>query len=438
VLEAFFPITAILLVSSALAMSIQSRFPPREGRLLLASFALHVVFVGLNAYMIKVIYGRGDPVAFVNQGAMVHEDLLNDPTLLPEVLKMVLGMSFELPSDIHGGKGSTYTMFGLAALGELFVGTNFFAVHMLYGMLGYFAKVALYTAFRDWAPKQQRPWMLVAACFIPSVVFWSAGIIKESLVLDGLALTMFGAWQVSRKRPMGLLVGGAGVYLVMLIKPFYLLLLVAGAAVQVWWYRSVKNGRVTIKPASLVAGILLGALGLSAIGYVFPKYSLANLGAEAAAYQANGFKEGSSASYYQIGNPNDTSLTGQLRYAPLGLFTGLYRPGVWEARNPQMLVNALETLAFLVFSIRAIATAGYQGLLARLVAYPVLMFCLVFALGSAAATGLTSFNLGSLSRYRMPLLPFFVFCLVLLNHKLPARRRVVRTRTTKRRPRRRR
>jgi hypothetical protein len=45
---------------------------------------------------------------------------------------------------------------------------------------------------------------------------------------------------------------------------------------------------------------------------------------------------------------------------------------------------------------------------------PALMFCLAFVLVLALGTGMSTANLGTLSRYRAPMMPFFLLMLLVL------------------------
>jgi hypothetical protein len=49
---------------------------------------------------------------------------------------------------------------------------------------------------------------------------------------------------------------------------------------------------------------------------------------------------------------------------------------------------------------------------------PYVLFCLVFSLIFAFAVGISSYNFGALSRYKIPCLPFYgAFILILYHHK---------------------
>ena len=47
----------------------------------------------------------------------------------------------------------------------------------------------------------------------------------------------------------------------------------------------------------------------------------------------------------------DASVSGMLKKTPQALLAGLYRPFLWEARSPFMLISGLENFAILLLSL---------------------------------------------------------------------------------------
>jgi hypothetical protein len=123
----------------------------------------------------------------------------------------------------------------------------------------------------------------------------------------------------------------------------------------------------------------------------------------------------SGGSTYAFGDPTQSSLIGQLVFAPFALVTSLFRPFLFEARSAQVAVNALETTVLLVWWIRVFIRVGWREVVKTIFRYPLLVFSLTFTLGFAVAVGLTTTNLGTLSRYRMPLVPFFWALLLIVD-----------------------
>jgi hypothetical protein len=84
------------------------------------------------------------------------------------------------------------------------------------------------------------------------------------------------------------------------------------------------------------------------------------------------------------------------------------------------LLNALEMTWMTILFIQVLRRNSFAALLRRLTASPALMFCHTFTLVLALGTGLSTANLGALSRYRAPMMPFFLLLLLILRKPEPA------------------
>ena len=78
-------------------------------------------------------------------------------------------------------------------------------------------------------------------------------------------------------------------------------------------------------------------------------------------------------------------------------------------------------LFFALLFISILFTRNLRSVRRQIAADPFLVFCLVFVIAFGIAVGLASTNLGTLSRYRSPILPFFVVALIVLRKPLAAR-----------------
>jgi hypothetical protein len=95
--------------------------------------------------------------------------------------------------------------------------------------------------------------------------------------------------------------------------------------------------------------------------------------------------------------------------------------------NLLMLANAVETTLLTVVFLRLLFTRSLRDIRRQIMEQPFLVFCVVFVVTFGIAVGLASSNLGTLSRYRAPLLPFFVVLLVILSKPMRARAPVTRS-----------
>jgi hypothetical protein len=100
--------------------------------------------------------------------------------------------------------------------------------------------------------------------------------------------------------------------------------------------------------------------------------------------------------------------------APQAINVAIFRPYLWEVRNPLMAISALECFALLLFTIYVIYLKRHVFF--KMILDPNVIFCLVFSITFAFAVGISTYNFGTLSRYRIPLLPFYVMALALMFH----------------------
>jgi len=96
------------------------------------------------------------------------------------------------------------------------------------------------------------------------------------------------------------------------------------------------------------------------------------------------------------------------KLAPQAIVVALFRPFLWESRNPTMLLSAIEATYFIVLTIRIFFRVGVGKTLRAIVSSPVLTLCFVFSLIFAISVGISSGNFGTLVRYKIPLMPFYL------------------------------
>ncbi|MEN0065297.1 MAG: hypothetical protein AAGA48_24340, partial [Myxococcota bacterium] len=202
--------------------------------------------------------------------------------------------------------------------------------------------------------------------------------------------------------------------------------LTGASGVYLYVKQAARRGRLEVRPVPLLIGAGGAVAAFVLIGEIFPRFSLERLGEETARLQAASYNP-KGGSTYVIGDPSQRSLIGQFAFAPFALLTALYRPFLFEAYNPQMVVNGIETLAFAGLTARAVWSRRLGTLGDLLSRYPIVAMCVSFVVVFGVAVGLTAANLGTLSRYRMPLVPFFAVFLVLVAMPPP---KVARTRTS--------
>jgi hypothetical protein len=229
-------------------------------------------------------------------------------------------------------------------------------------------------------------------------------------------------------------------YLIYVIKIYILLAYIPALAFWLLVTYSIK-----IRQAGLRFLVKMFFIAASIGGFVFftqifskelQRYSLDNI-AQTASTTRNwiSYASGDEGSSYDLGE-FDPSIVGMLQKFPQAVVVTLFRPFPWEAKKIIVLFSALEALAFMYLTIRAFSAHGLKTSILIISKDSNLLFCLVFSIIFAFAVGISSYNFGALSRYKIPCLPFYAtFLIILLNYKKNTRTRkpvIIPSQTTQR------
>lgn len=255
-----------------------------------------------------------------------------------------------------------------------------------------------------------------AFLFFPSVVFWSSGVLKESILMGAMGwlvsavlfMTHKGPRRAWYEVPIVLLAG----YLLWRIKFFVaaVLLPVLGAyVVGQLLARQVRQFQAG-KIRAVLFGIVLVLVGLLALqSHMFFRAG-SSFFLEQVVYNHENMLRGTSpdrpAVRFEAFRPTPESL---VHNALRALGSAIYRPFFWETTDPAYVLASVENLMLLVLT--GFALLGllerkhfrldffFLGLLLYIVVLGIMM-------------GLTTPNFGTLNRYRIAFLPFLVFLLL--------------------------
>lgn len=381
--------------------------------IVVASLAAHVVSAIGQVVLTTSYYAGGDMVIYHETGAQFALWVRTGPnSAWDDLVNVLLGTPTPLPFNVIGIGESTGSMSAFAGLLHLVVGPDLLGLCVAVSVLSLLGKIALARALATGDESLDR-WVVLASLLTPSLVFWTSGLLKESLAVTGLGFLMLAArglvdWRILWA-PVCVLVG---LFLVGISKPYVLFAFVLAAGM--WFYRS-RNPDARIRPATFLFAVGAAGGGMVALGELFPHYRVESFVDSAAHLQYVGGLVDGGSNYQIVGSDVGADSTGQLILAPLALFTAMFRPLLVEATNFPMLVGALETTVLLVAATKASIALGFSEVRRELFGRPVLAMATVFVVVFGTAVGLSTTNLGTLSRYRVPMMPFLVLMVVALH-----------------------
>lgn len=387
--------------------------------------ALWVRFLGAICLglIYQFYYSKGDTFNFYQQASIVYEALLDEPFI---GLKLLFGPNVYDPETLaYSSKiywfrsDSEYTVIRIIALISILTFNTYSAIALFFAFFGFMGSWLMFLAVKRHFHTAKK-WLIYGILFVPSCIFWGSGILKDTITLGALGFVFWACNQVIAERRWTLLLGLTllvSLALIYWIKLYILLCLIP--SVFLWWYlqniRSIQNQlvRVTLIPVLLVVFMGVGYLVLKNVASSSHRYKLDSLAewAYITSYDIRYYTGKDAGSGYSLGS-QDGSWQSLLTLAPSAVNVSLFRPYLWEVRNPLMLLSSLESLLLLILTLRLLPKLSRWNV-RRILTDPMIVMFLTFSIVFAFAVGVSTYNFGSLSRYKIPLLPFYASAIIL-------------------------
>ncbi|MEQ9442733.1 MAG: hypothetical protein RIG62_27070 [Cyclobacteriaceae bacterium] len=380
-------------------------------------------------FIYQFYYGGGKPSGdtfnYHQNAGIIYEAFGDDPTV---GFKLFMAEGeytseiFTYASRMYWFRSPTeYFVIRIIALLGMLTLHSYAAIAILFAAISFSGVWVMYLTFYKFYPKIHLH-LALAILFVPSVVFWGSGILKDTITLGALGWATWALVRIFFERK-GLLVSAVvlflALYTIYSIKIYIVLCFLPAALL--WIFLSYSSRipspaiRWMIAPFVLVISGIIGYYAVLKVGEDNAQYSIdrvsetAEITARYLAYM--GEKQGGSV--YTLGD-YDFSPLGMLRKFPLAVNVTLFRPYLWEAYNPVMLLSALESFGTLLLTLYVFYRAGLFRALSLIVSNPIILFCLLFAIAFSFAVGISTYNFGSLVRYKIPIFPFYVSGLLIL------------------------
>ena len=238
---------------------------------------------------------------------------------------------------------------------------------------------------------------------LPSVLFWASGVLKEPILVLGLGVFVYGL--LSQRQWLRLTCCGVGIVLLLAIK-FYVLVCVLPAAFAFTLLPKTTD-TIRVSAKYLVLYMLLAFAAFN-VQHIVPRINAMQMLANK---QHHSVKE---AIYFnassRIDIPQvDASALSIIKAAPVAIWNTLMRPYIWEGRNPMMLASAMENLMLIGIILLSLVYFKWQPTHLNIV-----LFLLLASLSYFVVIGLCTPVLGNLVRYKVPLLPLFLFAYIIM------------------------
>ncbi len=424
----FFPFFLLLilllafLLKPAVTNPISRRYYfPALGVKLLGAIALGLIY--------QFYYGGGDTFNFFHDSYFIWKAFIDNP--MKGLFIIFSGPDFEdadtylyLRNTYFAIDPNTFFVIRLGALFGIFTLHHYSAIALCFAFVSFTGVWAMYRTFFVMYPMLHRP-LAVACFFLPSVFFWGSGYMKDTITLGALGWAFYSFyWGVVRQKKMvrHLIIFVIAVWFIYRIKIYILLCFLP--SLILWVFLRFRNRMRPGVLRALVVPLLL--LLATPIAYVVvseitegTRYSIESLASTTQItaewlYYVSTMESGSA---YSLGEFDGTWQSVISKF-PAAVWVSLFRPYLWEVRNPVMLLASLEATAFFFLTFRLLWQM--RNKLITLTRYlfeePLIMMSLVFAISFSFGVGVNSYNFGTLVRYKIPMMPFYVSGLYILRY----------------------
>jgi hypothetical protein len=392
-------------------------------------------FIKLTAGIIyglvyQYFYGGGDTSVYFINGLRILEDKSLDFIHIFKLIFYPFSMNaptrdlIENVSTDMTGFGANYFPIRLTILFGALSAKTYLNTCILFSAISFIGIWRNYKIFCTIYPKLRKQFNW-AFLFLPSIMFWASGINKDTLCYGAFSLFTSFYFEIVVLKKYNIknhVLMITSLLLIAAIKPYIVYSFLPVGIL--FYFKENILGRVKVAiTRKLIVGFLLiciPILFLSQIDWFYDNiyntvvnnlfYDLLNMNSYLQSME--------DASNYDIGlsklDPSNIDPLLFLQKLPICFTTTMFRPFIFETRNPFMLLSAIEGLLTLILFTYALFTVKFIGLFNILWNNTLISVVFLYSVIFSFFIGLTASNFGTLVRYKIPCFSYFIACLFII------------------------
>ena len=386
---------------------------------LFGAFGLCIVYT--------LYYGGGDTIQYYHDGVCLVKLLFYNPPAFYRIIthahdpSNIEFFSTDTGYPTYIRDKETWFVVKLSFIFVLFGFGSIIATNFLVATFSFMGVWRLFKVFNNEFPEIQKQ-LALTIFFIPSVFFWGSGLLKDSFTFAGTGYFVYGYYMafIKKEKILGnLIVAILAALVILSIKPYIFVGLMPGTIF--WSVHKIisqikgKIAKIATIPLFLLLGAVFGYILLTLLQDQLSAYSIEKILMKSVVTQQDLKMEYYHGNSFNIGDFEPT-IPSMLQKFPQALSATLFRPFLLEANNIVMFLSSIENLLILIFTIRVLIMVRVFGIFRFFLRHHLLTFCLIFSIFFGFAVGISTSNFGSLVRYKIPCIPFFVASLFIIQH----------------------
>lgn len=316
---------------------------------------------------------------------------------------------------------NNYMLVRICAIFSFLSFDSYLVTNLLFSMLSFAGMWRLYKFFYSLYPHLHKEFA-IAILYFPTVVFWSSGVFKDPICIAGIGFITYSLYQIIYSKEnilgnsliiffFGFLLVNLKIYILLSYLPCLLLFLALKNIAL------IKNAflKIIIGPAVLIFTIIGVISTLDKFQTELGVYAANDVIENVKRQQTNfELQQDYASSNFKLGADFDGSFVSLIKIIPFAITATLFRPFIWETNKLSTLLSALESLVIMIFTLFVFYKAGIFGFFRAVFNNSTALYCFLFAMLFGLFVGASTLNFGSLVRYKIPCLPFYLISLFIV------------------------
>lgn len=388
--------------------------------------------VGCVTYAIyhEYVYRGGDTFSYFAHAHKIGDYLLTDFDRFKQLTFYPIENSLDVRlddiwlDDIMIFSESNTFQVRVAAFLQIFTFGTYLPCSLLFSLISYVAIWKCFKTFCRIYPGKEK-YLAIPFLFIPTVIFWGSGLGKDCVCLTsicGLTTAAYYCFIFKERIVKNFIAVVLFTSILFIVKAYIAMAFLPPLifALGLSRLKGIKNPIVKF----IAFPVIIGIIALSTVVLLkFAAESFSRFFGENLAEKIVESKEhmkASAGSIYDLGikPENITGLGDLVPFFPKAVITTLYRPWLWESKNPAMLLSSLEGLFFLSLTIYILIKGKIVKPIRIILSDPILLSSFIYVILFSGLIALSTGNFGTLVRYKLPCMPFLGIILFVILGKL--------------------
>lgn len=329
------------------------------------------------------------------------------------------------PNNMGYLKGeNNYMIVRITAILSFLSFQKYLILNLFFSMLSFSGVWRLYRFFYEQYPHLHKQ-LAIAILYLPTFVFWSSGILKDPICTGALGWLTYALYETFYKKKdllknfviifiSGYLLYVIKVYILISYVPFFFLFLVLKNVNLI----KSRVMRITFVAGLVVLAITMFTTVMSQLAGTLGAYGGNDVTKNISIYQKAYAEQEDVGSTFSLGVEYDGSVQSLIKIAPAAVVATLFRPFIWESKKISTLFSSIESMFIMFFTLSVLYKSGPVNFVRSIAKDPTILYCLLFALLFALFVGATTANFGTLVRYKIPCMPFYVAAMYLIQDRI--------------------